>query len=48
MFSKKSPLPRFGDGESTIEDVLKFYKFWDNFQSWREFSQFDEYDVREA
>jgi DnaJ family protein C protein 2 len=38
MFSKKSPLPRFGNGESTLEDALKFYKFWDNFSSWREFS----------
>lgn len=31
MFSKKSPLPRFGNADSKIEDVLKFYKFWDNF-----------------
>lgn len=31
-----------------IEDVLKFYKFWDNFQSWRDFSHFNEYDIREA
>ena len=25
-----------------------FYRFWDNFQTWREFSQYHEYDVEDA
>ena len=31
-----------------LPNVKKFYKFWFEFNSWREFSQYDEYDVSEA
>ena len=31
-----------------LANVKKFYKFWDNFVTWREFSQYDEYDTIEA
>ena len=31
-----------------LEDVKKFYLFWDNFKSWREFAQYDEYDTEDA
>jgi len=48
LFAKKKPVPNLGDGATTMEQVLKFYKYWDNFDTWRDFSNFDEYDVREA
>lgn len=48
LWSKKKPCPNFGDASTPINEVKAFYKFWDNFQSWREFSQYDEYDVNEA
>ena len=38
MWSKKRPIPDLGDENTPIEEVRKFYKFWDNFESWREFS----------
>lgn len=41
-------MPSLGDANTPIEEVLKFYKFWDNFKTWREFSQHDEYDTEEA
>lgn len=31
-----------------MANVKKFYKWWTDFQTWREFSQFDEYDTNEA
>lgn len=31
-----------------MQEVDEFYKFWFNFKSWRDFSQYDEYDVEEA
>ena len=31
-----------------IEKVKKFYKFWSNFSSWRDFSVEGEYDLEEA
>jgi DnaJ family protein C protein 2 len=37
-FSKKLGAPEFGDDSSKREDINKFYSFWDNFQSWRDFS----------
>jgi len=43
-FSELKPLPDFGDENTPMEEVRKFYKFWDGFKTWREFSQYDEYD----
>jgi hypothetical protein len=37
-----------GDINTPIEEVWKFYKYWDSFKTWREFSQYDEYDTEEA
>lgn len=48
MWSKKKPCPNFGDEDTPLAEVKAFYKFWDNFQSWREFSQYDEYDTEDA
>ncbi len=38
MWSKKKPCPSFGDATTPLNEVKAFYKFWDNFESWREFS----------
>ncbi len=48
MWAKKKPVPSLGDDETPLSEVKKFYKYWDNFQSWREFSQYDEYNLEEA
>lgn len=47
-FAKKKPVPNLGDMGTSMEQVHKFYRYWDNFETWREFSQYDEYDPREA
>lgn len=47
-FSVKKPVPSLGDNKTSMDDVRKFYSFWNNFKTWREFSQYDEYDTEEA
>jgi DnaJ family protein C protein 2 len=47
-FSEKKPVPNIGDANTPMNEVSKFYKFWDNFKTWREFSQYDEYDTEDA
>lgn len=47
-WSVKQPTPNFGNEHMPLPNVKKFYKFWFEFNSWREFSQYDEYDVTEA
>ena len=47
-WSKQQPVPDIGDIETDIKKVLKFYEFWDKFDSWREFVHDDEYDVEQA
>lgn len=41
-WSEKRNTPSFGDDASTREQVDKFYNFWYNFESWREYSYHDE------
>ena len=41
-WSNKQPVPELGGEDSTFEDVDEFYKFWYDFDSWREFSYLDE------
>ena len=41
-FSRIQPVPKFGDENSTKEDVENFYNFWYNFDSWRSFEYQDE------
>lgn len=41
-FSKKTPVPAFGDVNSPKELVEDFYNFWYNFDSWRSFEYLDE------
>ena len=47
-FSSVKPFPSLGHPLTPLEDVKKFYLFWDNFKSWREFAQHDEYDTEDA
>ena len=37
-FSVNKPVPNLGDQNTPLTDVHKFYKFWDSFKTWREFS----------
>eukprot|EP01130_Rhizamoeba_saxonica_P006438 TRINITY_DN2563_c0_g3_i2.p1 TRINITY_DN2563_c0_g3~~TRINITY_DN2563_c0_g3_i2.p1 ORF type:complete len:457 (-),score=128.78 TRINITY_DN2563_c0_g3_i2:32-1402(-) len=47
-WSTKKRVPQLGNMETTWKQVQKFYEFWFNFQSWRDFSYEDEYDLEEA
>lgn len=48
MFAKKKPCPLIGNMDSPMNQVHAFYKYWNDFQTWREFTQYDEYDPTEA
>ena len=48
IWSKKKPVPKLGDIQSPLQKVKLFYRFWHNFQSWRDFSVEGEYDLEEA
>lgn len=48
IWSVKKPVPQLGDQETDMRRVKKFYKFWDNFDSWRDFSHKNEYDLDDA
>lgn len=37
-FSVIKPVPNLGDMSTPMDEVYKFYSFWDNFKTWREFS----------
>jgi DnaJ family protein C protein 2 len=43
-WSEKKPIPSLGDDQSSWDFVEKFYDFWFNFKSWRDFSFEDEYN----
>ena len=47
-WSNKNPVPQLGSDESTKHEVDKFYTFWYDFDSWREFSYLDEEDKEKA
>lgn len=42
-FSNKKPVPPLGDMSTPHAKVQHFYKFWTFFDSWREFTKFDEF-----
>ena len=41
-FSKKKPVPKLGNMESSKKEVEDFYSFWHRFDSWRTFEFLDE------
>ncbi|XP_064545933.1 dnaJ homolog subfamily C member 2 [Drosophila montana] len=43
-WSEKSNVPPFGEVDAKREEVERFYNFWYDFKSWREFSYLDEED----
>lgn len=43
-WSEKRKVPLLGTEESSRDDVERFYDFWYEFQSWREYSYLDEED----
>lgn len=43
-WSEKRNVPALGDNEAMRDQVDKFYNFWYNFESWREYSYLDEED----
>jgi DnaJ family protein C protein 2 len=47
-WSVTQPIPSLGDDATPVQEVDKFYNFWYNFKSWREFPDDDEYDLEQA
>lgn len=47
-WSVKKPVPDLGDENTPLKKVLRFYDFWDSFESWRDFTVDDEYNLDEA
>ena len=47
-FSVAQPVPALGDDETPIEEVNAFYRFWQNFRSWRDFGLLAEHDLSQA
>jgi len=48
IWSVKKNCPGIGNMNTTLREVYKFYDFWENFESWRDFTVFDEYNLDEA
>ena len=47
-WSVKQPTPLLGDHKTPIQQVDKFYAFWERFESWREFEDDDAHDIEQA
>eukprot|EP01017_Pseudomicrothorax_dubius_P016393 TRINITY_DN1860_c0_g1_i2.p1 TRINITY_DN1860_c0_g1~~TRINITY_DN1860_c0_g1_i2.p1 ORF type:complete len:587 (+),score=238.11 TRINITY_DN1860_c0_g1_i2:141-1901(+) len=47
-WSNKRPVPDLGNMDTPMKEVEKFYDFWFAFDSWRDFSHLDEYNLDEA
>lgn len=47
-WSNKKNVPKLGDEKSSIEEVDEFYTFWYDFDSWREYSYYDQEDKEKA
>merc|ERR1712217_706467 len=42
------PVPDLGDEKTDMNKVHKFYDFWFSFETWRDFSVHDEYNLEDA
>jgi len=47
-WSVRHPVPELGSDKTDIAKVHRFYDFWFNFESWRDFSMHDEYNLEDA
>lgn len=47
-WSVKKDVPSLGDENTKWSDVQKFYKFWKEFKSWRDFTFRCEHDIKEG
>ncbi|CAK9014620.1 DnaJ homolog subfamily C member 2 (Gliosarcoma-related antigen MIDA1) (Zuotin-related factor 1) [Durusdinium trenchii] len=47
-WSTRFPVPELGDEKTEMTKVHKFYDFWLSFDSWRDFSMHDEYNLEDA
>lgn len=45
---KRKPIPKLGDMNTPLDKVKRFYQFWFNFDSWRDYSVEGEYNLDEA
>ena len=43
-WSTRKPVPKLGADDMSRDTLDKFYKFWYEFESWREYSYLDEED----
>lgn len=44
-FSIEQPVPKIGDKNTPRKDIDEFYKFWNDFKSWRSFEMLDAEDA---
>lgn len=47
-FSARTPVPSLGDVDASPDEIRRFYAFWENFCSWRDFGLLAECDLQEA
>jgi len=47
-WSTTRPVPRFGNADTKLKHVSRFYQFWQSFKSWRDFSYKGEYNIKDA
>ena len=47
-FSVRKPVPRLGDAETDEAVVRKFYQFWFDFETWRDFSSLGKHNIDQA
>lgn len=48
VWSKRKPIPKIGDMKTPLDKVKRFYQFWFNFDTWRDFSVEGEHNLEEA